>query len=485
MNVETHHQERKSMKNDNPSLNTPFRIYPALLLWILTGLIGIAFVVWWILQQAITAFHIEHTKKETLLLAETIAMEIQKALQEHASAIEVWETKHLFTLYEEMGKPLGVVWIQVYDDQGRLLFGLDPNQIGRMYSELEGEPFPALQQAQVQLERLPPSHFLAQRGIRDVLEVYLPLPPRFRPAAWVEVYLDAEPLLARIRHLRQQLLGAFLALGLGLGALTWFFTRRADAIITAQQQTLQKTLEKLKRLEAHRRMMTSSLAHDIKNHLAAVQGTLEWFSQHLPEETDQDLLENGSRALIQATMMLDNLVAISRLEEEDLPVNLQPLPVVDFFSRLEAWAKPILSMKKASLEIEEPPSSLQVLADAHLLFRVGQNLIYNAIKHTPPETRIRLTARDAGSQGVAIQVQDNGPGISPEDLPRIFDKFYKGAHSHGSGLGLAFCRLAVEAMGGRITVQSQPGQGTTFTIWLPRSQSSSPGGGTKPSPEVG
>jgi len=95
------------------------------------------------------------------------------------------------------------------------------------------------------------------------------------------------------------------------------------------------------------------------------------------------------------------------------------------------------------------------------------NLLSNADRHTPAGGSIAIQAR-AERQGVIVRVVDTGAGIPPEELPRIFDRFHKGAGSRGSGLGLAIARDLVRAHGGTVSAESTVGQGTTVTVWLPR-----------------
>ena len=116
------------------------------------------------------------------------------------------------------------------------------------------------------------------------------------------------------------------------------------------------------------------------------------------------------------------------------------------------------------------PAGLPVRhADRGLILRVIQNRVGNAIKFTPRAGSIRVTAAPEAAQGVvAVSVGDDGPGIAPDLRPRLFQEFVTGSlPGRGSGLGLAFCRLAVEAHGGRIRVESEPGRGTSFTFTLP------------------
>ncbi|MEZ4592261.1 MAG: sensor histidine kinase [Chloroflexota bacterium] len=118
-----------------------------------------------------------------------------------------------------------------------------------------------------------------------------------------------------------------------------------------------------------------------------------------------------------------------------------------------------------------PEKLPQIKVDLDRLVQVLGNLISNALRRTPAGGHIRLAAEDGPHQRLVLRVQDSGASIAPEDLPHVFDRFYRGDKSRSqngeSGLGLAIARSIVEAHNGRITVTSPPHQGTTFTITLP------------------
>jgi signal transduction histidine kinase len=131
-----------------------------------------------------------------------------------------------------------------------------------------------------------------------------------------------------------------------------------------------------------------------------------------------------------------------------------------------------------SMEIKIPAGLPQVCADPEKIVRVLVNLIGNAIKFTPKGGRIEVSACDMTDGWVTVSVRDNGEGIPPEDHDRIFEKFGQVTTRHGgremsTGLGLAFCRLAVEAHGGRIGVESRPAEGALFYFTLPVLQAAS------------
>jgi two-component system sensor histidine kinase BaeS len=118
------------------------------------------------------------------------------------------------------------------------------------------------------------------------------------------------------------------------------------------------------------------------------------------------------------------------------------------------------------------------LGDSSLVFQAATRLMLNALAYTPPGGRVTVITRQqfhAASNWITLTVQDTGPGISAKDLPHLFERFYRGEAASdytvpGTGLGLAISQNIIDKMGGRITVDSQPGAGAAFTIWLPVSQ---------------
>ena len=133
---------------------------------------------------------------------------------------------------------------------------------------------------------------------------------------------------------------------------------------------------------------------------------------------------------------------------------------------------PLAAEKELDLESRVPPTLLSAWADPRLIERVLQNLVDNAIKFTPSGGRVEIAVRQreqvAGSSFLEVSVADNGPGIPAGLRDRVFQKFVTGGQEgSGSGLGLAFCELVIEAHGGGIWVASEPGQGATFTFSLP------------------
>jgi signal transduction histidine kinase len=152
-----------------------------------------------------------------------------------------------------------------------------------------------------------------------------------------------------------------------------------------------------------------------------------------------------------------------RLQTEKTPLTPFLCGIVDFWQTMA-------SEEDRCLTLNAPDSLPEAEFDPHRMRQVLGNLIDNAIRHTKPGGNIELAAR-ADASGVTFRVSDDGEGIAPEDLPHVFDRFYRADPARrrsdtGSGLGLSISRRLVEMHGGTITVKSAPGQGTTFTITL-------------------
>lgn len=218
-----------------------------------------------------------------------------------------------------------------------------------------------------------------------------------------------------------------------------------------------------------RRQMTADIAHDLRTPLSVIAGYTEALSEG-------KLSGNAEvyRVLHQETQYLRRLIEDLRLlslaEAGELPLQIQDISPKACLEQAISRHLIAAGEKGVELRLEAGEDLPTVKGDPERLNRVFDNLIGNALRHTPRGGEVRLSASFADGR-VLFKVSDNGTGIAPEDLPYIFDRFYKGDKSRSgdgeSGLGLAIARSIVAAHGGTITVESAPGQGTTFTILLP------------------
>lgn len=170
--------------------------------------------------------------------------------------------------------------------------------------------------------------------------------------------------------------------------------------------------------------------------------------------------------------MIDDLFALSRASTGTLALNTEPVDVRAVVDEVTEFMRPLAQRESAvTLSADVPPDLPPVAGDRGRLHQILSNLVRNAIRHTP-EGGIVVIAAGQDADRVVLSVSDTGEGIAPEDLPRVFERFYpadrsRGRETGGAGLGLAIVRELVELMGGSVAVESEPGQGSRFTVSLP------------------
>ncbi len=234
---------------------------------------------------------------------------------------------------------------------------------------------------------------------------------------------------------------------------------------------LLQDLTRLRRLESIRRDFVANVSHELRTPLASLKAlvqTLQEGALQDPEAAPRFLtqIENQIDTLIQ---MVEELLELSRLESGHAPMRFTATPVAELIRPVLERLRPQAERAQLTLEVALPDDLPPVWVDGERARQALVNLVHNAIKFTPAGGWVRVTARREGEM-VAITVADNGVGIAEEDLPRIFERFYKSDRARstpGTGLGLAIVRHVVQAHGGQVTVQSREGAGSTFTITLP------------------
>jgi signal transduction histidine kinase len=227
--------------------------------------------------------------------------------------------------------------------------------------------------------------------------------------------------------------------------------------------------EQLESQDTARRQMMADVAHELRTPLSIVQGKLEGLIDGVYPRDDERLqgLLDDTRVLAR---LVEDLRTLSTAESGTLALALEPVDVVSLAGDVVASFDPQAAAAGVTLGLESIGDDIAAAhADPVRVREVITNLVANAVRHTPSGGTVRVRI-SADATHVLVSVIDTGVGIAPEDLPRIFDRFYKGAASSGSGLGLTIARNLVEAHGGTIRAESQAGKGTAITFTLQREQ---------------
>ncbi len=221
--------------------------------------------------------------------------------------------------------------------------------------------------------------------------------------------------------------------------------------------------------------LTGMLVHDLRSPMSLVQASLSLLQETGADgDQEQRLLGIAQRGSERVLGLIDELLDIGQLELGQLPMSLESIPVRDLMNEIVARYLPVATSDHIDLRVRIEPNLPDLCADRSLVLRVLSNLVDNALKFTPDGGVVTLAAAVAArapEPRLLLSVRDTGPGIPQEALPRLFEKFQQissvQGRRRGTGLGLPFCKLVVEAHGGRIWVDTVVGEGSTFSLLLP------------------
>jgi signal transduction histidine kinase len=219
--------------------------------------------------------------------------------------------------------------------------------------------------------------------------------------------------------------------------------------------------------------LLTAVGHDLRTPLASVRVIIEALSDGVVDdpETVARYLRTAEGDLNALSHLVDDLFMLAYLETGGVELERQPNSMTDLISdTLQAFA-PRAEQQEVTLRGEPCGTADVADFDARYVERALRNLVENALRYTPPGGEVVLQA-EAVPGGLSVRVSDTGPGIDAADVPRVFDRFYRGEASRsritgGSGLGLAIVKGIVEAHGGSVGVETESGRGTTFSFVLP------------------
>ncbi len=245
------------------------------------------------------------------------------------------------------------------------------------------------------------------------------------------------------------------------------FNQMASQLQTADREKLEA--------ELMRKDLIAWVSHDLQTPLTSIRARIEALADGMVEDpqTAQRYLRTAQKDIAALSMLIDNLFQIAQLDAGGLQLDRAENSISDLVSdTIESFSE-LATRKGTYLNGSVEPGVDPVWMDATLIGRVLNNLVGNALRHTPKGGQVDIRVEKL-LHAVNVQVRDTGEGIKSEDLPHIFDSFFRGEKSRsratgGAGLGLAISKGIIEAHGGEISVSSAPGQGTCFEFTVPKS----------------
>ena len=242
-----------------------------------------------------------------------------------------------------------------------------------------------------------------------------------------------------------------------------------------QKLELQANYEHIRKLEETRKNLNRLIVHDLRNPLSTAHGFIELVDRRNPllDESSKTHLKSALGSTRQLIDMVNSLLDLNSLEEGVMKLRIEVVNLELLCKEAVANAEPLIGQR--SVTVESTAENPVVQADRYLLLRIIQNLLGNALKFTDKTTGVITIRIEMGGENATIAITDNGIGIPPEYHARIFEKFVQveGAQVPGvpsTGLGLTLVKLGMDAHRGAVTLESEPGKGTTFRLTLPRQQ---------------
>jgi signal transduction histidine kinase len=399
-------------------------------------------------------------------------------------------------IHEFAMEDAGVERVKIWNRDGMVVFSNDPEQVG-VEPELEEDLLEAFEgEVASEISDLSEAENASERTLADQLfETYVPInldgnSESDEVDAVIEIYQDYSAIQGEIDRLNDTLK---ISLGIGLLALyvllvpvmvgTTRTLRRQNAQLLDQADQLgvllareQETVAELRELDRLKSDFAAAASHELRTPLTTIRGFAELLKQQVPsaDPGTRDAIEAIARQTAHLQRLVGNLLREAQLEHGDHETIAEPTSVVDVLDEVRNGFPG--SVDRIHLQVDRDLPTLAL--DPVALHEIVANLVDNALKYSTPGAPVVVDARIADGS-LTIRVRDEGVGIAPGDLPRIFDRFTQidqsSTRAHGGvGLGLHLVRELTRRFGGEVKVDSVMDQGTTFTVTIPVPASASP-----------
>lgn len=247
---------------------------------------------------------------------------------------------------------------------------------------------------------------------------------------------------------------------------------------------VQHDISALKEVDRLKSQFVSDVSHELRTPLTNIRLYVDLLGENPMSDRSPDYLQTLNRESQRLAHLIDDLLSLSRLEARATPFDPRPIQVGALLNNLAEDRRALAAEQQIDLQVDNAEAIPTAMGDERLLTQVFTNLLTNSMNYTPDGGRISIRTRlveQHGEDWLVAEVEDTGLGIHPEERSKIFHRFFRGKASQatgapGTGLGLAICKEIAELHGGDITLESEPGQGTKISVWLPLTATPEPEG---------
>ncbi len=244
--------------------------------------------------------------------------------------------------------------------------------------------------------------------------------------------------------------------------------------VAMRTETIREQAEELKSLERLKSRFFANVSHELRTPLTLLLGPINsLLKRRREDETDRKLLQFAQRNGQQLKKLINEILDLSKLEDNKLQVEEEPVQFYEYIKDQSAQFHSFGASEQVHFEVDyQADRSQYILLDKNKFEKILHNFLSNALKFTPPEGLVKLTIKEKGTN-LIIKVKDTGPGIHPDDLPFVFDRFYQAKQTSkmekgGTGIGLSLCKELAELLGGKVWVKSELGKGSSFYFEFPK-----------------